>query len=86
VALDADLLDSLQQEEGLAMLFITHDLRVAARMADRALVMRGGMMVETSSMERVLADPEQEYTASLVRAVPRMTEAGSVEMPALIER
>ncbi|MCO5106281.1 MAG: ABC transporter ATP-binding protein [Burkholderiaceae bacterium] len=81
-----DLLDSLQQEEGLAMLFITHDLRVAARMADRALVMRGGMMVETSSMERVLADPEHEYTASLVRAVPRMTEAGSVEMPALIER
>ena len=81
-----DLLASLQQEEGLAMLFITHDLRVAARMADRALVMRGGMAVETSSMERVLTDPGHEYTASLVRAVPKMAEAGSFEAPARIER
>ncbi len=81
-----ELLDSLQQEEGLAMLFITHDLRVAARMADRALVMRGGVAVETSSMDRVLSEPEHEYTAALVRAVPRMTEAGATRAPEPIER
>jgi peptide/nickel transport system ATP-binding protein len=80
------LLDSLQQEEGLAMLFITHDLRVAARMADRALVMCDGAAVETSSMERVLTDPEHEYTASLVRAVPRMAEADVTRAPERIER
>ena len=69
-----DLLESIQREEGLAMLFITHDLRVAARMADRVLVMRSGAAVETSSMGRVLMAPAHEYTASLVMAVPRITE------------
>jgi peptide/nickel transport system ATP-binding protein len=81
-----ELLDSLQQEEGLAMLFITHDLRVAARMADRALVMRDGVAVETSSMAKVLAEPAHEYTAALVRAVPRMTEAGASGARASIQR
>lgn len=68
------LLESVQRDEGLAMLFITHDLRVAARMADRVLVMRRGAVVESTTMHRALTAPSHEYTAALVAAVPKSNE------------
>lgn len=70
------LLERIQREEGLAMVFITHDLRVAARMADRVLVMHRGVAVENTSMHRALTAPAHEYTAALVAAVPRAPEVG----------
>jgi peptide/nickel transport system ATP-binding protein len=67
------LLESIQREEGLALLFITHDLRVAARMADRVLVMHRGAVVESSTMRQILTAPSHDYTAALVAAVPKTT-------------
>lgn len=65
-----DLLLQLGDETGLALLFITHDLRIAARMADRIAVMHRGRVVETGSAREVLEAPHHEYTRALISAVP----------------
>ena len=66
-----DLLKDLQREEGLAMLFITHDLGIVRRMADRVAVMRAGEIVETGPTARIFAAPEHPYTQMLLAAEPR---------------
>ncbi|MDI2132031.1 dipeptide ABC transporter ATP-binding protein [Yinghuangia seranimata] len=65
-----DLLTGLQHELGLALLFISHDLAVVARIAHRVGVMRRGRLVESGPVERVLADPAHAYTRELLDAVP----------------
>ncbi len=65
-----DLLMSLQAKFGLAILFITHDLRVAARLCDDVLVMRRGVAVESGPAERVLTRPADDYTRRLLDAAP----------------
>jgi len=65
-----DLLERLQRQAGLTMLFITHDLRVAAQIADRIAVMQRGRLVEFGPAIRVLQTPEHPYTAELVAAAP----------------
>ncbi len=65
-----DLLRELQQEEGLAYLFISHDMAVIDQVADRVAVMNLGQMVETGSREQVLRDPAHPYTRRLLSAVP----------------
>ncbi|WP_022888066.1 dipeptide ABC transporter ATP-binding protein [Agromyces italicus] len=67
-----DLLDELQRERGLAMLFISHDLGVVRHMADRVAVMQAGRIVETGPAERVFAAPGHPYTARLVADAPRL--------------
>ncbi|MDE3061560.1 MAG: ABC transporter ATP-binding protein [Acidobacteriota bacterium] len=67
-----ELLKRLQQEHGMAMLFISHDLAVVGEVAHRIAVMRGGEVVETGATHRVLTAPEHEYTRSLLAAVPTM--------------
>ncbi len=66
------LLADLQARFGLAMLFITHDLRVAAMICDTLAVMRHGEIVETGETARVLAHPAHPYTRALIDAVPVM--------------
>ncbi len=61
------LLD-LQRRVGIAMLFITHDLAVVERIADRVAVMHQGRIVEQGQTERVLGRPEHPYTEQLVAA------------------
>ncbi len=68
-----DLLESLQQRFGLAILFITHDLRVAARLCDDIVVMQRGVAVEAGPAESVLVQPQSDYTRSLLDAVPGKT-------------
>ena len=65
-----DLLDDVQERFGIAMLFITHDLRVAAQICDDVLVMQKGQVVEQGAAAGVLADPRHEYTRSLIEAAP----------------
>lgn len=62
----AKLLLDLQASLSLAYLFITHDFRLAARMADRIAVMQGGRIVESGSVSRVLSDAQHPYTRLLL--------------------
>ena len=64
-----NLLRSLQRQTGVAMLFITHDMRVARHMCDRIGVMRAGAIVEEGPAEQVIAHPAHEYTQTLLSAV-----------------
>ncbi len=67
-----DLLRTLQQEMGLAYLFITHNLGVVAQIAHRVVVMHRGSIVESGTTQQVLFAPRHAYTQSLLAAVPRL--------------
>ena len=64
------LLAELRQRLGLSMVFITHDLRVAAQLCDRIAVMRRGEVVEAGPTAAIFASPQHEYTRALMAAVP----------------
>ena len=64
------LLDTIQRKRNLAMIFITHDLRIAAQVCDTLAVMRGGEIVEYGSCAAVLTNPRHDYTQSLLASVP----------------
>ncbi|MCP2341133.1 ABC transporter ATP-binding protein [Actinomadura rupiterrae] len=67
-----DLLAELNRDIGTAVLLITHNLGVVARLCSRALVMRHGRIVESGPVDRLFAEPEHEYTRALLAAVPRL--------------
>ena len=77
-----DLIKQLQDEEGMSVLFITHDMGVAAEMSDRAVVMYRGDCVETGSTADIFANPRHSYTRSLLAAVPRLGTMEGRELPA----
>jgi len=64
------LLNDLQDRLGLTYLFITHDLAVVRLIADSVLVMRQGRVVESGSVDSVFADPQTDYTRTLLEAIP----------------
>jgi peptide/nickel transport system ATP-binding protein len=66
-----NLLKDLQDELGLAYIFISHDLAVVRFMADEVLVMKDGEVVEQAGVEQILDAPKQEYTRRLLGAIPR---------------
>ena len=66
-----NLLKDLQDELGLAYLFISHDLAVVRFMADEVLVMKDGEVVEQASVADILDHPREEYTRRLLGAIPR---------------
>ena len=63
-----DLLAELKAAEGLSMLFITHDLGIVRRIADRVCVMKGGEIVEAGPTAEVFANPQHPYTQTLLAA------------------
>jgi oligopeptide/dipeptide ABC transporter ATP-binding protein len=69
------LLDELRQAHGMAMIIISHDVRVVARTADRVAVMYAGELVEEAATARLFSAPQHPYTDALLRAVPRLDEA-----------
>jgi microcin C transport system ATP-binding protein len=64
------LLETIQKRRGMAMLFITHDLGIVRKFADRVAVMQGGHIVETGSVRDVFTQPHHAYTQSLLAAEP----------------
>jgi peptide/nickel transport system ATP-binding protein len=67
-----ELLASLRRQFGLAMLFISHDLAVVSQVADRVMVMRQGLALESGSIAQVFHRPLHPYTLSLLGAIPTL--------------
>lgn len=74
-----DLLKSLQRENKLAYLFISHDLKVVRAMADETLVMKSGKVVESGPTEAIFENPQQEYTRELISAAFQIKTLSSSE-------
>ena len=70
-----DLMAELIRETGAAMVLITHDMGVIARLADRVCVMKDGAYVEEGPVEDVFASPKTDYTRALLEAIPRLDRA-----------
>ena len=66
------LIRKLQDEIGMALMFITHDMGVVAEIADRVIVMRHGEKVEENALRPLFATPRHPYTRALLAAVPRL--------------
>jgi len=75
-----ELLAELQRELGLSMLFVTHNLPLVRSIADRTAVMADGRILEVGATERVLSEPEHEYTKRLLADTPRINETQLVEV------
>jgi peptide/nickel transport system ATP-binding protein len=69
-----DLLRTLQQQTGMAIILITHDLGVVAEMADEVAVMYAGRVVERSPGPDIFDDPQHPYTLGLLGSIPRIEE------------
>lgn len=67
-----ELLVELQEEMGMAIIFITHDLAVVSEMADEIAVMYLGKVLEYGTKEQIFTDPLHPYTRALMRSVPRL--------------
>ena len=70
-----ELLDKIRRERKLAMVFITHDLRVASQISDEIIVMHRGKMVEYGPPSQIFQNPQHEYTRSLIAAIPGASAA-----------
>ena len=68
-----NLLQDLQEQFGIAYLFIAHDLAVVEHISDHVLVMHYGKVVESASAEAIYNDPQNEYTKTLLSAVPSIS-------------
>ena len=71
-----ELMGVLQKEYGTAMIFITHDLGLASKIADEILVMYKGEMTETGPIKEVLSDPKNLYTKALLACRPSLQQKG----------
>jgi oligopeptide/dipeptide ABC transporter ATP-binding protein len=67
-----DLLKSLQRDSNMAMLFVTHDFGVVARMCDRVAVMYAGQIVETAPVRELFHKPAHWYTVALIGGMPKL--------------
>ncbi|TCV73479.1 peptide/nickel transport system ATP-binding protein [Neorhizobium sp. R1-B] len=76
-----DLIKVLQEEEGMSVLFITHDMGVVAEVADRTIVMYRGDAVETGETDDIFHRGKHPYTRALLSAVPRLGSMGERKLP-----
>jgi oligopeptide/dipeptide ABC transporter ATP-binding protein len=67
-----DLLKDIQQETGVALIFVTHNLGIVAKMCDRVAVMYAGKIVEQAPVRELFDDPKHPYTRALIGAVPKL--------------
>jgi microcin C transport system ATP-binding protein len=81
-----ELLKSLKVEHGMSMLFITHDLGIVRKFADRVCVMTKGRIVETGPVEEIFSNPQHAYTRHLLAAEPKgEPRPGDDSQPVVIE-
>ncbi len=69
-----ELMQNLQEETGMSIIFITHDLGVVAEICDEVAVMYLGKVAEQTSVDAAFYDPKHPYTSSLLRSIPRLDE------------
>jgi peptide/nickel transport system ATP-binding protein len=83
-----ELLHSFQREEGMAMIFVTHDLGVIADVADDVVVMYAGQIVEQRSAPDLFAHPRHPYTEALLHSIPQLASPGQPlhTIPGLVPR
>ncbi|MGH7315122.1 MAG: ABC transporter ATP-binding protein, partial [Candidatus Rokuibacteriota bacterium] len=74
-----ELLRDLGRRTGAAILLITHDLGVVARLCDRVVVMHAGQTVEWAPVRGLFHAPAHPYTRALLRSIPRVDRAGAME-------
>lgn len=73
-----ELMKDLQQKIGTSIIFITHDLGVVAKMADRVAVMYAGQIVETGTVQEIFYDPRHPYTWGLLSSMPSLDSKGQM--------
>ncbi len=78
-----DLMKQLQEDEGTAIIFITHDLGVVANTCHRVMVMYGGRIVEEASTADLFASPRHPYTMGLLHSAPRWDQDAESELEAI---
>jgi oligopeptide/dipeptide ABC transporter ATP-binding protein len=78
-----ELLRDLQQEYGIAILYITHNLGVVAEMVEEAIVMYLGQVVERGSVAALFGDPKHPYLQALLRSVPRLGQKSNARLAAI---
>ncbi|MEO1209950.1 MAG: ABC transporter ATP-binding protein [Cyanobacteria bacterium J06638_20] len=76
-----DLLKELQQDFGMTIIFISHDLAVISQIADDVLVMYLGKEMETGPVRRIIRHPQHPYTQGLINAIPRLEELDRPLLP-----
>ena len=69
------LLRELQRAQGLALIFITHNLGIVARMCDKVAVMYGGRIVESGPVRRIFGAPAHPYTCALIESIPKLGDS-----------
>ena len=76
-----ELMKSLQEELGMAIIMITHDLGVVAQLCDEVIVMYAGSICEQGTAEEIFYNPRHEYTRGLMRSIPTADTAGTRLQP-----
>ncbi|MBQ9956779.1 MAG: ABC transporter ATP-binding protein, partial [Ruminococcus sp.] len=71
-----ELMKDLQEELGMAIIMITHDLGVVAQMCDEVVVMYAGSICEQGTADEIFYNPQHEYTKGLIRSLPSANTAG----------
>ena len=74
-----NLLAQLQREFGISYLFITHNIGVVEYIANDVVVMQKGRVEESGPADRVLSNPQSDYTRTLLAAVPRVTMSAAAK-------
>jgi oligopeptide transport system ATP-binding protein len=75
-----DLVKRLREELGMAIIWITHDLGVVARIAHRVMVMYGGFIIEEAPVKELYANPSHPYTLGLLGSLPKVNETGRTRL------
>ena len=78
-----ELVKELQKEEGMSVIWITHDLGVVAELCDRVAVMYAGFIVETGTADDIFFRPKHRYTSSLLKSLPTMDKRSTDELASI---